>query len=96
MIMCLAENENEMRSMIERLEEYQRKKNLELNTEKTKIMRFRKGVGKVEKKEWKWTGKKIQEVKQYGYLEYMVQNNGRQETHIRDRVKRGAAVMGQV
>lgn len=61
-MVLLAENENEIRSMIERLEEYLRKKNLELNTEKTKILRFRKGGGKMEKREWRWKGKRIQEV----------------------------------
>lgn len=50
--MLLAENEDEMRSVIERLEKYLGKKNLELNTEKTKIMRFRKDEEKMEKKEW--------------------------------------------
>lgn len=51
-IMLLAENEDKMRSVIERLEEYLRKKNLGLNTEKTKITRFRKGRWKVEKRKW--------------------------------------------
>lgn len=41
-MVLLAGNEEEMRSMIERLEEYLERKGLELNTEKTKIMRFRK------------------------------------------------------
>lgn len=48
----LAENEDEMRSVIERSEKYLGKKNLELNTEKTKIMRFRKDGEKMEKREW--------------------------------------------
>lgn len=42
-IVLLVENKKEMRSMMERLEWYLEKKELELNTEKTKIMRFRKG-----------------------------------------------------
>lgn len=52
-MVLLAENENEMRSMMGKLEEYLGKKNLELNTEKIKIMIFRKGGGKVEKREWR-------------------------------------------
>jgi len=41
-IVLLAEEEDEMRSMIVRLEDYLERKGLELNVEKTKIMRFRK------------------------------------------------------
>lgn len=40
-----AKNEDEMRSMIERLERYLEKKGLVLNTEKTEIMRFRRDGG---------------------------------------------------
>lgn len=39
----LVEREDEMRSMIGRLEKYEDGKGLEINTEKTKIIRFKKG-----------------------------------------------------
>lgn len=39
----MAEKKKEMRSMIERFEKYLEKKKLQLNTNETKIMRFRKG-----------------------------------------------------
>jgi len=42
-IVLMADKEEEMRSMIERLEKYLEGKSLELNVGKTKIMRFRKG-----------------------------------------------------
>lgn len=45
----MAEREDEMRSMMERLERYLGKK-LELNAEKTKIMRFRKGGERIGKR----------------------------------------------
>lgn len=47
-----------MRSMIIRLEDYLERKGLELNVEKTKIMRFRKGRGRIEKRDWRRKGKK--------------------------------------
>jgi len=56
-IVILSEKEEEMRSMIERLERYLEKKNLELNVGKTKIMRFRKGGGRWKKRVWKWKGR---------------------------------------
>lgn len=42
-IVLLSKEEDGMRSMIRRLEEYMDKKKLKLNVEKTKIMRFKKG-----------------------------------------------------
>jgi len=44
----VAEDEDEMRSMMERLERYIERKRL--NTKKTKILRFRKGGGRMKKK----------------------------------------------
>lgn len=52
-LMELAENKEKMRSVIERLERYLDRKRLEVNTEKTKIMKFRKGGGKKEKRDWR-------------------------------------------
>lgn len=61
-LMELAENKETMRSVIERLERYLDRKRLEVNTEKTKIMKFRKGDGKEEKSDWRWKGRAIEEV----------------------------------
>lgn len=85
-----------MRSMMGRLEKYLGRKNLELNTEKTKIMRFRKSGGRLEKRDWRWKGRKIEEVKEYTYLAYVLQRNGGQEAHVRERVRKAAAIMGQM
>lgn len=35
-------------------------------------------------------------MKEFKYLSYMLQKYGKQEVHVRDRVKRVAALMGQV
>lgn len=73
-----------------------KKKNLELNAEKTKLMRFRKGAEREGKREWRWKGKRIEEVKKYKYLGCVMQKNGKQEAHFRERTKRAAIVMRQV
>lgn len=52
-LVLLAENGEEMRSMMERLKGYLERKRLELNGEKTKIMKFNKGGGRMEKTEWR-------------------------------------------
>src|SRR5580765_4268653 len=92
----LISEEDGMRSMIERLEGYLERKGLELNVGKSKIMRFRKGGGRERVVNWRWKGKVIEEVKEFTYLGYTVQRNGGQEAHIRERLKKGAAVMRQV
>lgn len=91
----MAEEEEELRGMIERIERYLDRKRLEVNVGKTKIIRFKKGRGRLVKREWRWKGKKIEEVKQYKYLGYVLQKNGRQDAHVKDRVRRAAAIMGQ-
>lgn len=48
-MVLMAEEKEEMRSMIGRLEEYLDRKKLELNVNKTKKMRFRKGGGRMKR-----------------------------------------------
>jgi len=59
-------------------------------------LRFRKGGGRWKEYKWIWKGKVIGEVKEFKYLGYVFQRNGGQEAHIRDRIKRATAVMGQM
>jgi len=95
-MVLLAEEEDEMRSLMGKLEGYLDRKRLELNVSKTRIMRFRKGGGRKKKVRWRWKGRAIEEVKEFTYLGYTVQCNGGQEAQVRERLKRGAAVMGKV
>lgn len=94
-VVLLAEGEDEMRSLIGRLEEYMEGKGLELNVGKTKVMRFKRGGGRMKTREWRWKGKKMEEVKEFRYLGYILQRNGRQEAHIKERIKRAATIMGE-
>lgn len=94
-MVLLTENKEEMRSVIERLEKYLDGKRMELNAEKTKIIRFKKGGGRESRVEWRWKVKRIEEVKEFNYLEYVLQKNGDQEAQIREK-ERKTAVMGQV
>jgi len=67
-IVLMAEKEQDMRSLISRMEGYLDKKRLELNIEKTKMIRFRKGEGRKKKIDWRWKGKGIEEVRETKYL----------------------------
>lgn len=42
-----------------------------MNAEKSKSMRFRKEGGRLSKRDWRSKGKKIEEVKEFTYLEYI-------------------------
>ncbi|XP_071577594.1 uncharacterized protein [Temnothorax nylanderi] len=95
-IAVLAEEEQDMRSMISRLEGYLDMKGLTLSIEKTKIMRFRKGGGRKKKYDWRWKGKKLEEVKEFKYLGYTLKENGGQEAHIKERRRKAARVMREV
>jgi len=74
-----------MRSMIGRLKGYIERKKLELNVNKTKIMRFRKRGRRIGKRDWRWRKKKIEEMI-YIYLECRLQRNGRQKAQVRERI----------
>jgi len=93
-IVLIAEEEDDMKSMMARLEKYLKKKKVELNPDKSKIVRFRRGGGREKKKDWK--GRKIEEIKEIKYLEYVLQKNGGQVAQVKDRGKKAAAIMVQV
>lgn len=57
MLVMMAEEEEDSKRMIERLEGYLDEKKLAVNVSKTKIMRFRKGGGSISKREWRWKEK---------------------------------------
>lgn len=95
-IVLLAEDEGSMRSMLGRLEGYLDKKRLEVNAEKTKVIRFRKGRGRISKARWFWKKKELEEVRKYKYLGYRLHRNGGQKVQGRDSVEKAAAVMGQI
>lgn len=54
-------------------------KKLQLNTEKSKMICFKRGGGRRKKINCKWEGQKIEEVKELKYLEFVVTYNGSKE-----------------
>ncbi|XP_011631492.1 golgin subfamily A member 6-like protein 1 [Pogonomyrmex barbatus] len=84
----VAEEEAGMKEMIKTLERYVEQKGLEVNVEKTKVMRCRRGSGRQKKVMWKW--RKIEKVKKYKYLRYVMVANGGQKEHIGERINKGA------
>lgn len=95
-VVVLAENEEDMKVTLKELEKYVGKKKLEVNVGKTKVMRFRKGGGRWKSVDWGWKNEKLEEVKEFKYLGYVVKRNGGQEAHVRERVKKAREAMRQV
>jgi hypothetical protein len=54
----VAKSEKEMKEMMKNLGKYVRKKNLEINVEKTRMMVFNKRKRKSEKNDWNWERRK--------------------------------------
>lgn len=57
-------------------------------------MRFRKGGGRENRVILK--GKEVEEVKEIKYLGYILKKNGERDAQVRERVRKRAAIMGQV
>jgi hypothetical protein len=69
-MVIVAKSEREMKAMMRNLEKYVRKKKLEVNVEKTKMMVFNKRKRKNEESEWKWEESKTERVNEFKYLGY--------------------------
>lgn len=44
---------------------------------------------------WKKMGREVEEVREFRYLGYTLQGNGGQEVHVKERVRKAAAMMKQ-
>jgi len=45
---------------------------------------------------WSWRGSRIEKVREYKYLGYKMQKNGGQKSHVKERVAKAAAIIGQI
>jgi hypothetical protein len=87
--LIVAKSEREMKEMIKSLGKYVRKKKLEVNVEKTKMMVFNKRKRKSEENEWNWAGRKIARVKEFKYLGYTFNEKATDKEYIREIVEEG-------
>lgn len=59
---------------------YVDKKNLKLNAEKTKIIKFRKGGGRERREQWECKEDYVEQVKDFKYIRYMFQKTTKMES----------------
>lgn len=95
-IVLLAEEEEGLRDMIRRVKRYLEGKKLELSVEKSKVMVFKKEGRREKERFWWWGEKRIEEVKEYKYLGYVITRYGGDKEHVRERVRRARVAMGWV
>jgi hypothetical protein len=73
-----------------------RKKKLEVNVEKTKMMVFSKRKRKNEESEWKWEESKIERVSEFKYLGYTFNERATVRAQVREVVRKANKVVGCV
>lgn len=83
----MAKSEESMKKMMKKTGRYFKRKDLQLNVEKSKILCFRKGSRR-KKIEWKWEVELIEEVKEFKYLGYVLQKNEGNDGLVRDIKKK--------
>jgi hypothetical protein len=84
-LVIVAKSEREMKEMMSSLGKYRRKKKLEVNVKKTKMMVFNKRKRKGEGNEWKWEGSKIERLNGFKYLVYYYSKKKSRIRHTSER-----------
>lgn len=95
-VTLLAENEKVLRDMLKRLKIWIKRKGLELNAKKTKIMIFRKAGGRRKNCIFEWNGENLEIVKKFDYLGYTLKGNNKEGEHINSRVGKANGVVGRL
>jgi len=94
-IVLLTRNKVALEDMMRTLERFLKKRKLELNVEKSKIMVFNR-KRRERKKVWKWKGKEIEEVQSFKYLGFTLNKEGNYREHFKELVRKGRLAVRKV
>jgi hypothetical protein len=92
----VARSQRGIKEMMKNLGKYVRKKTLEVNVEKTKMMVFNKRKRKSEENEGNSDGRKVEQVNVFKYLGYAFNERAADKAHIREIVRKVNKVVGCV
>jgi hypothetical protein len=95
-MVILTKSEREMKVMMRSLGKYVKKKKLEVNVDKTKMMVFNKRKTKNEESEWKWEESKIERVSEFKYLGYIFNLRATDKAQVSEVVRKAKKVVGCV
>jgi len=87
-VVLLAKNREAMLDMMATLKIFLKDRRMELNTEKSKMLIFNR-KGREKKEEWLWNKKEIEEIQEFKYLGFIINNRGNYEEHIKELVRKG-------
>ncbi|XP_011705265.1 PREDICTED: uncharacterized protein LOC105460512, partial [Wasmannia auropunctata] len=94
-IVTIANNREAMQDIMGTMKKFVKERNLELIVDKTKMLVFnRKRKEKYEK--WLWDGKTIEEVQEFKYLGFMINNKGNYKEHIKEMRRKSRMVVRKV
>ncbi|XP_033177240.1 uncharacterized protein LOC117151781 [Bombus impatiens] len=79
--------------MLKRFKTFLEEAELELSTEKTKVVVLEKRRNNRRQRKWRWDEQELEEVDEIRYLGYILQKNGSDEKHIQDRKKNATIAM---
>jgi hypothetical protein len=85
-MVIVAKSAREWKDMMRNLGKYVRKKKLEVNVDKTKMMVLNKRKRKSEESEWKLGESKIARVSEFNYLGYTFNERATNKAHVREVV----------
>lgn len=95
-IVILAESPSSLQLMINKLYQYCAIWGLEVNVEKSKVMIFQKGSGRIASGEnWKYGERKLKIVKKYTYLGLELSFNLKMENHLKNKVDKAKSAICQ-
>lgn len=96
-VVLLATTKKEMEEMIKQMDKYAKRKKLEVNIEKSKVMVIGGGRTEKEEKSWKWSEeRRIETVQNFKYLGYVFNKKGGEETNIKEEVRKANIAMKEV
>lgn len=82
-----------MAALITGLEKYVHRKKLRPNTDIIKVMRFKKEEWTEKKRTARWNIVKMENAKEFKYLGFIIQADGKHGTYITEGIKKAARVM---
>lgn len=92
-VVCLAKSKEELREMMKTIGKYMDKRDLKVNVKKTKVMICGKGSRMSVNENFEWNMEKLEIVRCYKYLGFMIARNGSFSEHVRYVVKKTKVAM---
>ena len=85
-----------LQEIVERFKRYVEKKGLRIHIEKSKGMRYRKESRRWKEMEIKWRGEKVEEIREFSFLGYMMSRKNGDIVHVEYLARKAKSILGKV